>query len=462
MFSKKAPKATLFIRADASVAIGMGHVMRTLALADRAKEHKIAVYYLCFSLPKALEEKIESVLELKYIDDANEVIELAKIYNPFAIILDSYALNANYEATLQKGTNATIVSYEDLNNKHSSDLIINPNIYAYSDKKDHLFGSEWAMLRKEFKQKFHKKSKNFTLSVTLGGSDEKNITATIIQYLKKWHHPFTANIILGATNPHRHKIFQLIKSRKNFKLHLNPKNFASLLAASDIVISASGQTTIEVLHLKKPSIAINAADNQNAITQMLKEKKLALTLDTKHIKLFPRMLNRFYAHRNRYKKNDIQIEKHSVLREIIATHLQDFSLEILKESDCQELFILANEPLIRQMSLHSKPITALEHQSWCKKKFEESIEIYIAKSKSGLFLGYVRFEHTVSIALSKFARGYSLSKRVLTLALTKTSKKSITAQIKHDNSASIQLFLACNFKKIDQNSEYVTMQFEKS
>jgi len=460
MLNKKPTRPSIFIRADASKEIGIGHVMRTLALVNEASAEGIDVYYLSYAMPKSLQKKIKKVLHLNKIDNPDEIIDLAKIYKPFAIILDSYNLNKEYEESIKNNTNATIVAYEDLDNEHSSDLVINPNIYAKSAKENHLYGTKWAILRKEFKQRFHKTNNRFTLAVTLGGSDEKNITYEIIRHLKKWHIPFFAHIILGATNPHKHKVSTLLKDTKSFKLHIDPKNFASLLADADLVISASGQTTIDVLYLNKPSLAINVVDNQNKITQELKRKKLALTLEASKIKKFTRALNRLYRFKNRFKTDKIEIAKHSVLKEIKYNHLKNFTLLAFKKSDCDELFGLSNEPLIRKISLNSNTISKQEHKSWCERKLNDGTQILIARSKSGIFLGYVRFENSISIALSKFSRGLGFSKVLLAHSLKQTDKKLITAQIKNDNFTSLTLFKSFGFVQIDKNADFVTMEYK--
>jgi len=471
MSNKKPTKVSIFIRADASLNIGIGHIMRTLGLASSAKDDGIKIYYLCYSLPSTLQEKIEktaTIFHLKNIKNENEVIDLAKIYNPFAIVLDSYSLDKKYELALKNKTASTIVAYEDLDNKHNkhnkhnSDIVINPNIYAKSSKSNHLYGAQWAIIRKEFKQKFHKNSNKFEIAITLGGSDEKNSTEQIIKALKTWHIPFFANIILGDTNPHKHRISKIIKDSNSFKLHKSPKNFASLLATADIIISASGQTTLEILYLKKPSIAITIASNQERISKALDENRFALTLDASELNnknKFLRKLNRLYSHQRRYKKNSIEIAKHSILKEIKRTHLKEFTLLPFKQSDCDELFELTNDNEVRKASLNSNPITIEQHKRWCEKKIIDKTEIFIARSINGIFLGYVRFEENVSIALSKFARGVYFSKDILQRGLRQTSKKRVIAQIKANNFTSLSLFKSSGFIQTDKNADYVTMEY---
>jgi len=462
MSNKKPTKASIFIRADASKEIGIGHIMRTLSLARIARAEGIEVYYLSFVLPNSLQKKINNVLHLSHIDDENEVISLVKTYKPFAIILDSYALNKEYEKILKHSTNATIVAYEDLDNKHNSHIVINPNIYASNNEKNYFYGSQWAIIREEFKQKFHKNSNQFEIAITLGGSDEKNSTEQIIKALKKWHIPFFANIILGATNPHKHRIAKAIKDTNSFKLHKNPKNFASLLGTADIIISASGQTTLEVLYLKKPSIAITIALNQEKISKILNERNLALTLNESSLKyknIFLRKLNRLYTQKTRYKKNSIEIEKYSILKEIKRTYLREFTLLPFEQSDCDELFELSNDNEVRKASLNSNPITIEQHKNWCEKKLNDETEIFIARSLNGIFLGYVRFEENISIALSKFARALSISKNILQKGLKYTSKKRVKAQIKPNNFTSLSLFKSSGFIQTAENADYVTMEY---
>ena len=177
------------IRADASTSIGSGHVMRCLTLAHRLKKEKNAkVVFVMRVLPGNLIDVVEKqgfeVLKLPPANqkyslsgyglwltvpmevDAQQTIEILQHYlqdhgcNAVdRLIVDSYALDEQWEQVLWPYCNEIMVIDDLANRRHDCDILLDQNFYLNKDVRyaglvpEHckmLLGPEHALLREEF------------------------------------------------------------------------------------------------------------------------------------------------------------------------------------------------------------------------------------------------------------------------------------------------------------------------
>lgn len=121
----------IIIKADGGLDIGMGHIMRTLVLAQSLKKYA-EIEYVCKSGEKfcAGTEYIRNKgLNVIEVDEDNTFEKLANI-SADCLITDSYDVDENYFKTTNKIF--SITGYiDDLNCfKIEVDFIINQNAYA--------------------------------------------------------------------------------------------------------------------------------------------------------------------------------------------------------------------------------------------------------------------------------------------------------------------------------------------
>ena len=296
------------IRADASTSIGSGHVMRCLTLAHRLKKEKNAkVVFVMRALPRNLIGVVEKqgfeVLKLlpanqKYslsgyglwltvpMDvDAQQTIEILQHYLQEhgcdvvdRLIVDSYALDEQWELMLRPYCGEIMVIDDLANRKHDCDILLDQNFYFNKDVRyaglvpEHckmLLGPEHALLREEFyeaKKHLRKRDGNIkNILVFYGGSDLTNETEKAIKALVQLHdegYSFTADIITGLSNSRRGKIEKICSKYHFLHYYCQVSNMAEFMNKADLMLGAGGSTTWERLYMELPALVTAVAENQ--------------------------------------------------------------------------------------------------------------------------------------------------------------------------------------------------------
>ncbi|MDQ1340145.1 MAG: UDP-2,4-diacetamido-2,4, 6-trideoxy-beta-L-altropyranose hydrolase [Campylobacterota bacterium] len=484
---------TVLVRADASVQIGTGHIMRTLTLSNELKKNSFEVIFLTKKLEGNLDEVIVKngfeVINVDSFCESDEVLEIIKRKNASLIIFDNYGIDYEYEKKIKQNSDIKIFSFDDTGEKHFCDILLNQNIYA--KKEDYkglvpqncyvLAGAQYALLRDEFKnikikEKIEIDRKKINILVTLGGSDERNVGENVMQVIEKIDdlNLFTT-VIAGKSNPHFLKLENFAKnSKKDFLVLKSSENMAQLMNDSDIAITAGGSTVLEVLFLLLPSITIELASNQHKIVQELKKRELSIAVDEcvqieSAIKKLCDLQTRKHLIENMraFFKDNLQDE---IVKAIKKKIYEDFKVVSASFDDCENLFLLANDEEVRKNSFSQNKIELNEHKAWLKKALEDKTRALFVLKLKDVFLGQIRFDkiektddYLISFSIAKEIRGLSLSSLIIKKSIEKFSKNhktnKIIAHIKKENTASLKAFEKAGFKTAAQN-EFITMECE--
>jgi spore coat polysaccharide biosynthesis protein SpsF len=127
--------------------------------------------------------------------------------------------------------------------------------------------------------------------------------------------------------------------------------------------------------------------------------------------------------------------------------------------DCEKVFELSNDSLVRQMSFNLEKINFDEHVHWfVKKLYDKDFLLLLAFTEDNNFIGQIKFKlrgtfATIGISITKEFRGKDLGKKLIRLAheyLQKVNNKInfINAYIKEKNKASIKLFKSLGYIKV--------------
>jgi UDP-2,4-diacetamido-2,4,6-trideoxy-beta-L-altropyranose hydrolase/UDP-4-amino-4,6-dideoxy-N-acetyl-beta-L-altrosamine N-acetyltransferase len=290
-------------RVDASIKMGMGHVMRCLTLAQVLKEDGSSVEFVCRKLEGNLIDKIHlsgfNVYELEAFEkaeldnklmhshwlgatqqqDASACVDILKPNQTDWLIVDHYALDEDWQNRLKPYCEKLMVIDDLADRRHQCDILLDQTFgrqqedYSELTPKDCqlLLGSQHALLRSEFAKwrpySLERRSKpEFKqLFINMGGVDVENITEKILDELKICNLPndLKITIVMGGSAPH----LESVKSKATtlpFKIEVkvDVDNMAEIMANSDIAIGASGSTTWERCCLGLPAIQIVIAKNQ--------------------------------------------------------------------------------------------------------------------------------------------------------------------------------------------------------
>ncbi|OPX54809.1 UDP-2,4-diacetamido-2,4,6-trideoxy-beta-L-altropyranose hydrolase [Oceanospirillum multiglobuliferum] len=323
----------IVFRADASIEIGSGHVMRCLTLAEALRQQGHQCHFICrahlghlgaviegkgFPLsllpiaasPFSVDPKIEHNAHANWLgaswqQDAEQcsatLIQLFEGEKPDWLVVDHYALDYRWQQTCKPYYQKLMVIDDLADRKHLCQLLLdqtygrNPvdyQTYVPSDCKL-LIGAEYAVLRPEFtqwrnyslqrrQQQYQQAQPIQQLLINLGGVDKDNITGQVLKALENstLDQACKITVVMGKTAPHLLQVQQFAASSKYSITVLSAvSNMAELMANADFAIGAAGSTAWERCTLGLPTLMIILADNQKLIAAQLQAAQAAWSIE---------------------------------------------------------------------------------------------------------------------------------------------------------------------------------------
>lgn len=253
----------LLIRADASIEIGTGHVMRCLALAEAWQDAGgTAIFALASSTPSLLARLSAEQFEYVCIpadagssEDAERTVELSRSRGVSWIVLDGYAFDSAYQENVNaSGAKLLLISDAGGSQFYSADVVLNQNLNAAEDlyaarspQTRLLLGTQFVLLRREFRTWIHCNRQIPSIAqsvlVTLGGSDPTSLTGKIMRAGSLAGLKTTFLFGGSAREPPE---YQGCSDTVRLKDHRDP---ASIMAQSDLTVICGGGTLWESLFM---------------------------------------------------------------------------------------------------------------------------------------------------------------------------------------------------------------------
>jgi UDP-2,4-diacetamido-2,4,6-trideoxy-beta-L-altropyranose hydrolase len=424
----------LLIRADASVRIGTGHVMRCLALAHACRAQGGEVVFLSHCENQVLRQRIRDLdfkflpLEESYPAPTDLQITLATLAQlrtdqwraaRVCLVLDGYHFDSVYQRAVQEaGRQLLVVDDTGHLPYYYADILLNhglhaPHISYSSDVKTMpLLGSRYALLRPEFlswrgwKREVPLVARR--VLVTLGGSDPFNATLRVIQSLEQLTKPdLEVQIVVGPANPWLDELQQAVRNvAHRMQLLIDVTDMPQLMAWADVAISAGGGTCWELAFMGTPMATIVLADNQREVANALSEYGIGINLGDA-IELEPARLAEdlqalLYDQARRTRMSTIgQVMVDGYGAERVVTLLAQGNNASINEAgrlrsatqeDAGLLWQWANDPLTRANSFHGEPIPWDQHVSWYRAKLRAAeTRIWILECQ-GVPVGQIRYD----------------------------------------------------------------------
>ena len=304
------------IRADASLQIGTGHVMRCMTLADELTARGAQCQFLCRAHEGNLIEFIRGkgyivhALPLEHqasagpIDilpespplahshwlgttqakDAADCAPILATQRPDWLIVDHYALDEHWESALASHYRKLLVIDDLADRAHNADLLLDQNwhgeqtAYRYDERVPSrtikLLGPHFALLKPEYSRLRvlmpPRDGMVGRVLVFLGGSDPTNQSEKVLKTLSANEFSgLLVDVVIGVNHPDPDGMASLAALRPATVLHRNLPSLAGLMARADLMISAGGSTTWERMCLGLPCLAISIESNQTATQHAL-------------------------------------------------------------------------------------------------------------------------------------------------------------------------------------------------
>jgi UDP-2,4-diacetamido-2,4,6-trideoxy-beta-L-altropyranose hydrolase len=289
----------LLIRADASLAIGTGHVMRCLALAQAWQDAGGSASLAAAELPDALSPRVTaegvSLVRVNATpggpDDAAETVAQGHRLKADWVVIDGDRFGSDFLAAV-RAAGLRVLLIDDVAARESfpADLIVNPNFNEDGEPYRRrgsparvLAGPTYTLLRREFRQASEKKEVCQTgnrILVTLGGSDPENLTPVIAETLARCP-DLDVKVIAGAGYENAGSLRQM--NANNLRVIFNAKNMAQIMQDCDQAIIALGGTLWELLSAGCAVSAYSRNPAQANLVRALCDREVVVDLgETSH------------------------------------------------------------------------------------------------------------------------------------------------------------------------------------
>jgi UDP-2,4-diacetamido-2,4,6-trideoxy-beta-L-altropyranose hydrolase len=481
-------EGTLLIRADASVAMGTGHVMRCLALAQAWQDAGgRAIFAMADPMPSVRERLLkESVGTLGMSEsagtdeDAARTASLAREYAVDWVVVDGYQFGIDYQQSL-KAAGFKILFLDDYGHAehYSADVVLNQNASAdesaYENREPYtrlLFGPQYCLLRREFNgwREWRREiaPAGHRVLVTMGGSDPENFTERAIAALNLIEDDkLEATVVAGGTNARSGVLEEIVaKTKRKISLRRDVSNMAELMAWADVAVSAAGTTCWEMCLMGLPSILVDLAENQTPIARALDRQGCAVHLGNPSdvsSGLLAEAVGKLLSCEKNRRAMSLRcrqlVDGRGASRVVSALHSVTLRLRPAQENDSPLLWEWANDPQVRAASFSSADIPWASHVAWFAEKLQQDqCHIFIAEDEKGTPIGQIRFdgradgdcEIDVSIAKAWRGRGFaaSLIRQAVPLVLNAGHCARLHALVKRENVASVKAFEIAGFQQV--------------
>ncbi len=479
------------IRADASIAIGSGHVRRCLSLALELRQRGVEVLFICRDLSGNLcgllskrEFKVFSLPspgagepECHPDQDARETITVLNSLSGDIdwLIVDHYALGREWESALRQRARGILVLDDLANREHDCDLLLDQGLYGDAERRYQglvppgcrlLLGPRYALLNAGFarqRQREDEKSGE-RLFVFFGGSDTTNETGKVLQALPLLkNRNVQLDVVVGGGNPFRGRIEKLAASHDRVRLHYQVEDMAALMAKSDIALGAGGTTTWERFCLGLPSIVVSVADNQTALSESLGLDGRIMYLgraeqvDKRMIaRAIQSLLDFPWWRRSLSRRGRELVDGQGCRRLGRILFPEEIRVRPAREADGEKIFSWRNAAENRRFSFSSREIPLAEHRQWFRECLRDDRRVLLIGERDGRPVGVLRYdfrsqeEAVVSVYLVPGCHGRGLGSSLIRtgsqwLRRHYPACEQVVAEILTGNQAGRKVFLEAGF-----------------
>lgn len=299
-----ASPAILF-RCDGSSKIGLGHVVRCLALADEL--HDSYGCHISFAMrkgPLGIQIVMEKGYKVIASEETRQAFDYGKWLNECVREADASAIVFDVRDRLSRSlvrelrnNGILIVTIDDPEDKRlEADLAFYPPVpqvkrMDWTGFTGKLYADwEWVILRSEFAEWQKKQdgistslltphSSPFNILVTMGGSDPAGLTIMAVEALNQLTSDFQAQIVIGPGFKHRTSLHELLrKSHRHFEIIENVSDMAALMSKADMAVASFGVTAYELAAAGVPSIFLCLTEDHSESASAFVSAGIALNL----------------------------------------------------------------------------------------------------------------------------------------------------------------------------------------
>lgn len=508
-------KPIVVFRADGHAQMGLGHLIRSSALAEMLSEdfHCVLVYRDCPEglLPTLREgfsdfkvansvagsnadaEELVEIAEKLAADKENSFYEVSKNQKPI-IVLDGYQFKTSYHKIL-KDAGFQLVCIDDIYNCiFLADVVINHapssglgSKYRHSDTTSLAIGLAYSLLRPDFLRaaRLNKKQRpsieTNRFFICFGGSDFNNVGSWLLKELTELGYENSIDIVVGIANPHFEQVKQAGESYPgSVTIHraISPEEITDLLVNTRLAFLPASTIMLEAIALRAPIVGGYYIDNQIDVYGGFIEKDLITGVGNwnRPTDLTGSIKQALSINKgDSISKKQIWLDGHSdanlqlIFQQLLAKEELLLPRAALP-TDIEQYFSWVNEEGVRQNSISTNLIPWEGHQKWFMSRLHDpNCELYVF-TQGHRPIGQIRFDiddlnATIDYSVDIKYRGKGYGSRVVKLgeSLLRSRRPEVTnivARVKISNLPSKRVFERLGYIEVpdndNQNSELIS------
>jgi UDP-2,4-diacetamido-2,4,6-trideoxy-beta-L-altropyranose hydrolase len=475
-------------RADGGVAIGAGHVMRSLALAQAFAfggwQIGFAASRATFSSVRALAKAAASgaVQALVLPDEAaDESITLAKFWPGGAdiLVVDHYDHDAVFDRACRNWAERIVVIDDLANRPHEADVLVDmahpQSAYRNLVSKwcEVLAGPEYAIINPAFLDE-----RDVALSrrnggpvervlVSFGQIDSANATLRAVRALNEVAFTGQVDVALGSVAPHRDAV--QTAAGPHVKIHIDAQDMPRLMAKADLAIGAGGVTAMERCSLGLPSILVALADNQRHVIARLKAAGAAIDagetdseLETRLMDILRNVVTDSGKRVAMAAAGSTLVDGRGAQRITLAAigpgttkQSRAVTLRLADAGDESWLLALQSQPETRRYANNPAAPTQQGHRQWLKRTLADRSRLLIIVEVEGRSAGMLRLDRQehgerVNIAIDPQYHGQGVGVATLALVARLRPAGILDAEVLPGNKASLALFTRAGYRQVGE------------
>ena len=261
----------VLIRCDGSSEIGLGHIVRCLALADELSK----TYGCRIAFAMRQSKAGMDIVRKKYpvLESGEESLDYEKWLSECIITTDAEVLIFDTRDNLDRSVvekckqrfNVLVADVDDPEDKRlAADLAFYPPVpqvkrMSWEDFNGILYsGWEYIILREQFTREYPEQVNKIPLAlITMGGSDPNNLTLKIVNALQSIEVPVRLRILIGAGFDYK-QIEELLSTGFDNKPEIisDCPDVARVMSEANLAIATFGVTAYELASLGVPCLYI--------------------------------------------------------------------------------------------------------------------------------------------------------------------------------------------------------------
>lgn len=486
----------IVIRTDAHPDIGMGHLMRMLALADWLRfQHVQSVFVLTHfedarfteAFAELVQKRIgEFAQEFHWVPQLDSLREAQSLVEQFPaadwFVLDSYRLPQLWLDTMVDLRRRVCVLDDHPRLKRHADVVVDPTLFS-SRSSGHSAETCYAgadyflaaveLARQHFLLEPYQRGSTSDIRhwfVSFGGTDVKAMLPHTLRILAE---------LVGAearvdiaVNPSVTHLDEIQAARRRFKgetrIIYESEEIFRALSTCDFAIGAAGGMTLERALLGVPALTTYVADNQEEIYRRLDVEQLSYTLEPDAFTVGTALREKLVEILEQFESRSTMSRRSLILSQGLGASWLGQYLCRHKHSDIylrrpsaefrERLFMWQSVPEVRRHSRNPAAPSWQEHCAWYEKRVTSHNSVMAEICSQDCSVGMLRLDRKnseplqfeVSILIAPDFHGRGIAPMALRLARRLVPFGDFLAYIRPENRASLRAFAAAGYQPSSQ------------